>query len=143
MANVIGQRVLRKEDPRFLTGQGRYVDNLPLEGALYATFVRSPYPHARIDGIDASAATAAGAQVFTAADVELEPRAAHFPGIEPRMARPVLASGVVRYVGEIVAVVLSEDRDSGVDVAELVHVDYEPLDALIDPEEAAKDEMLL
>jgi carbon-monoxide dehydrogenase large subunit len=143
MANVIGQRVLRKEDPRFLTGQGRYVDNIPLDSALYATFVRSPFPHARIDGIDASAATAAGAQVFTAEDVALEPRAAHFPGIEPRMARPVLASVVVRYVGEIVAVVLTEDRDSGVDAAELVHVDYEPLDALVDAEEAAKDEMLL
>ena len=52
--SVIGQRVLRKEDPRFLTGQGRYVDNLELDGALHATFVRSPFAHARIEEIDTS-----------------------------------------------------------------------------------------
>ena len=143
MANVIGQRILRKEDPRFLTGQGRYVDNLPLEGALHATFVRSPFPHARINGIDISGATEAGAQVFTGADVDLEPRRPPFPGIEPRMARPVVAADVVRYVGEIVAVVLTEHRVSGVDAAELVLVDYEPLPVLVDPDEAARDELLL
>ena len=70
MTGVIGQRVLRKEDPRFLTGRGTYVDNLELEGALHAFFVRSPFPHARIDGIDTS--MVAGARVFTAADVGLE-----------------------------------------------------------------------
>ena len=143
MANVIGQRVLRKEDPRFLTGRGRYVDNMPLEGALHATFVRSPFPHARIDGIDASAAVEAGARVFTAADIDLEPRRPPFPGIETRMARPPLASGIVRFTGEIVAVVLTEDKVSGLDVAELVHVDYHPLPALVDPDEAARDETVL
>ncbi len=54
MSGFVGQRVLRKEDPRFLTGHGRYVDNLELEGALHVTFVRSPFPHARINGIDVS-----------------------------------------------------------------------------------------
>src|SRR5712692_5532801 len=134
--SVIGQRVVRKEDPRFLTGQGRYVDNLELEGALHATFVRSPFAHARLNGIDASmveAGTVEGARVLTAADIDLEPIAPHFPGIESRMARPPLARDVVRFAGEIVAVVLTESRDAGVDAAELVFVDYEPLPAVVDP----------
>ena len=54
MANVIGQRILRREDPRFLRGEGQYVENLPFENALHVTFVRSPLAHARITGIDAS-----------------------------------------------------------------------------------------
>jgi carbon-monoxide dehydrogenase large subunit len=142
--NVIGQRVLRREDPRFLTGQGRYVDNLPLAGALYATFVRSPFAHARIAGIDTSGVDAIdGAQVFTAEDVDVSPIEMHFPGVDPRMPRPVLARDVVRYAGEIVAVVLTEGRAEGADAAELVFVDYEPLPAVIDPDEAARDEVLL
>ena len=84
MTGFVGQRVLRKEDPRFLTGEGRYVDNLDLEDALYATFVRSPFPSARIEGIDTSMVD--GARVLIAADLGLEPLAPHFPGIEPRMA---------------------------------------------------------
>jgi carbon-monoxide dehydrogenase large subunit len=141
---VIGQRVLRKEDPRFLTGRGRYVDNLPLDGALYATFVRSPFAHARIVDIDVSGVEAIeGAQVFTAADLDVEPIGMHFPGVETGMPRPVLARDVVRYVGEIVAVVLTEERAEGVDAAELVFIDFEPLPALVDPEAAARDEVLL
>src|SRR5204862_5555005 len=72
MANVIGQRVRRKEDPRFLRGEGRYVDNMPLEDALHLTLLRSPVAHARITGIDVSEARALpGVQVFTADDIEL------------------------------------------------------------------------
>ena len=68
--SILGNRVLRKEDPRFLRGEGTYVENLPLEGARTVTFVRSPYAHARITGIDASAAEALpNIQVLTAADV--------------------------------------------------------------------------
>jgi aerobic carbon-monoxide dehydrogenase large subunit len=134
--SVIGQRVRRKEDPRFLTGRGRYVDNLELEGALHATFVRSPFAHARINGIDTS--MAAGARVLTAADVDLEPLAPHFPGIETRMARPPLARDVVRFAGDIVAVVLSASQAAGIDTAELVLVDYEPLPAVVDPASALR-----
>src|SRR5436190_23148429 len=69
--SVLGNRVLRTEDARFLRGEGTYVENLPLEGAAAVTFVRSPFAHARITGVDASAATALpGIQVFTAADVD-------------------------------------------------------------------------
>jgi aerobic carbon-monoxide dehydrogenase large subunit len=139
--SVLGQRVLRKEDPRFLTGRARYVDNLELENALHATFVRSPFPHARIDGVDTSMVE--GARVFTAADVDLEPRHPGFGNIEPRMKRPPLARDVVRFAGDIVAVVLSEDRAEGVDAAELVHVDYDPLPAVVDPAESLRGEILL
>jgi carbon-monoxide dehydrogenase large subunit len=143
--NVIGQRVLRKEDPRFLTGQGRYVENLPFENVLHATFVRSPFAHARIEGVDASAARELpGVQVFTAEEVDLPPYGPPpFPGLDPAMSRPVPARDVARFAGEIVAVVLSETRAHGVDAAELVFVDYDPLPAVVDPFEALKDEVLL
>ncbi len=143
--NVFGQRILRREDPRFLTGQGRFVDNLDLEGALYATFVRSPFAHARIAGVDVDAARGVpGTQVFTAADVDLPPFGPPpFPGIEQGMARPLVAGEVVRFTGDIVAVVVSEDRRSGIDAAELVFADYEPLPAVVSPEQALRDEVLL
>src|SRR4029077_19256518 len=97
MTGFVGQRVLRKEDPRFLTGEGRYVDNLDLEGALHVTFVRSPFASARIDGIDTSmleAGIAEGARVLVAAALGMEPLPPHFPGIETRMARPPVAEDI-------------------------------------------------
>ena len=143
--SILGNRVLRTEDGRFLRGAGQYVENLPLAGALTATFVRSPFAHARIDGIDASAAEALpNVQVFTGADVDLglfgPPP---FPGLDAAMGRPVMATDTVRFVGEIVAVVVSDGRVSGADAAELVAVDYDPLPVVVGPHAAAKDEVLL
>jgi aerobic carbon-monoxide dehydrogenase large subunit len=145
MANVIGQRIRRSEDPRFLTGQGRYVDDIDLPGALRATFVRSDWAHARIVGIDVSAAAALpDTQVFIAADLDL----GTFPlppflGIDARMQRPFMAADTVRFVGDVVAAVLTESRELGVDAAELVEVEYEELPVVIDPVEAMKDEVVL
>jgi carbon-monoxide dehydrogenase large subunit len=145
MAGIIGQRILRVEDGRFLRGEGRYVANLPLADALSVTFVRSPLAHALVTGIDTAAAAAMpGVQVFTAADVDLglfEPPP--LPGLELRMARPLVASERVRFVGEIVAVVLAESRAEGADAAELVLVDYEELPTVVDPAEALEDGSLL
>jgi carbon-monoxide dehydrogenase large subunit len=143
--SILGNRVLRKEDPRFLRGEGTYVENLPLEGALTVTFVRSLLAHAKINEIDASAAEALpGVQVFTAADVDLPPfDPPPLPGLNQKMGRPVVAKDIVRFVGEIVAAVVSEDRATGIDAAELVYVDYDPLPAVVDPAEALKDETLL
>jgi carbon-monoxide dehydrogenase large subunit len=143
--SILGNRVLRKEDPRFLRGEGRYVENLPLDGALAVTFVRSLLAHARINGVDTAAARALpNVQVLTAADVDAGPFGPPpFPGLEPRMSRPLVAGEVVRFVGEIVAIVVSEDRTAGADAAELVAVDYEPLPAVVSPLEAGKDEVLL
>lgn len=143
--SILGNRVLRLEDPRFLRGQGRYVENLPLEGALTVTFVRSPLGHARIGAVDASAAEALpNVQVFTGADVDAHPFGSppqwH---ITPGMERPLVARDVVRFAGDIVAIVVSDDRASGLDAAELVMVDYDPLPTVLTVEEAVKDEVLL
>jgi carbon-monoxide dehydrogenase large subunit len=137
--------VLRREDPRFLRGEGRYVENLPLEGAVSIGFVRSLLAHARITGVDASAAEALpGVQVLTGGDVDLPPYGPPpFPGINPGMGRTLVATDVVRFVGDIVAIVVGPDRTASADASELVLVDYDPLPAVVTPEDAARDEVLL
>jgi carbon-monoxide dehydrogenase large subunit len=142
---MMGQRVLRVEDERFLRGEGLYVENLALPGALHTTFVRSPYAHARIAGIDASAALEVpGTRVYTASDIGLAPSPPPpLPFIDQTMGRPFVASDVVRFVGEVVAVVVTETRAAGVDAAELVEVDYEPLPVVVSPEQALENEVLL
>jgi carbon-monoxide dehydrogenase large subunit len=143
--SILGNRVLRTEDARFLRGEGQYVENLPLEGAATVTFVRSLFAHAKINGIDTSAAEAIpGVQVFTAKDVDLPPFGPPpLPGLNEKMGRPCVAGDTVRFVGEIVAVVVAEDRATGADAAELVMVDYDPLPAVVDPADALKDETLI
>jgi carbon-monoxide dehydrogenase large subunit len=139
MANVIGQRILRREDSRFLRGQGSYVENLEAAAALHVAFVRSPYAHARVLGVDSSAAD--GVQVFTAADLDVGPvPTIGWPGLDQSRPRPLLAQDVVRHVGEIIAVVVAESRAEAVDAAELVLVDYEPLEPLVDLDAALADE---
>ena len=144
MAHVTGQRVRRREDPRFLTGAGCFVDDLRLPDALWVAFVRSDLAHARIHGIDVTAAALPGTQVFTAADLGL----GTFPlppflGIDDRMRRPLMAADTVRFMGEVVAVVVTETREQGADAAELVEVEYEPLPVVTDPLQALRDEVLL
>jgi carbon-monoxide dehydrogenase large subunit len=121
------------------------VDDFRLAGALHVTFVRSPFAHARITSIDTSeAARLPGVQVFTAADLDLTvfPPPPFFE-MDARMFRPFLASEKVRFAGEIVAIVLAETREQSVDAAELVEVDYEPLQAVTDPDAAVEGETLL
>jgi carbon-monoxide dehydrogenase large subunit len=137
--SILGNRVLRKEDPKFLTTGGVYVDDLLdeplLAGAAHVTYVRSTIAHARILSIDSSDAAAMDGviAVFTAADLGLEPRPSAY---NPMVTRTALASDKVRYVGEPVAVIVSETREQGEDAAEAVIVDYEPLEALVDVEAA-------
>ena len=120
------------------------MDDMPLPGALHLTFVRSYLAHAKINGIDKSAAEAAGAQVFLAGDTDLTVNPAPpMLGLDPRMFRPLLASQTVRFVGDIVAIVLADTREASADAAELVEIDYEALPVVTDPIEAAKDEVLL
>ena len=143
--SILGERVLRKEDPKFLTTGGVYVDDMDeplLEGGLHVTYARSTMAHARITGIDASAAKAAPGvvAVYTAADLGLEPVPAAF---NPMVARPLLAHAVVRYVGEPVAAIVTERRDQGEDAAELVEVSYEPLEVLLDVETSVASSTLL
>ena len=145
---ALGSRVLRTEDPRLLTGRGRYVADLTdprLAGSLHAVFVRSTIAHGVITGIDTSAAVAAPgvAGVFTAADLDIGPVPAPVPMFPPAMAAPVLADGRVRYVGEPVAAVVAESVALAVDAAELVVVDVDRLPPVVGPEAAATDEVLL
>ena len=140
--SIMGTRVLRTEDPRLLTNGGVYTDDLrlpELTGAAYVTIVRSPVAHALITGIDTSAAAAQPGvvAVLTAADLPSPPE-----GGDPT-AEPLLAVGRVRYVGEPVALVLTEGRYQGEDAAELVSVDYELLPAIPGVEEALTGETLL
>jgi carbon-monoxide dehydrogenase large subunit len=132
--SILGNRVVRREDPRFLTVGGTYVDDVKVEGALHVHYVRSTMPHARITSIDVNEAKAAPGvvAVYTHDDVDLDPIASN----NPAMPRQWLAKDVVRYVGEPIAAVVTEERYQGPDAAELVWVDYEPLPALVDPEAA-------
>ena len=144
MANVVGQRVRRREDPRFITGQGRFVDDIRLSGALHVTFIRSPWAHARITGIDADDARGLpGVQVFTAGQVDLGRSAPLYLELVEYWHRPYLAGERVRFAGEIVAVVLAETRERTVDAAELVRVDYDPLRVVADVSKALGGEVLL
>ena len=132
--------VPRREDRPLVTGAARYCDDLAPPGALHAVFVRAPLAHGRILGIDpAPAAAMPGvAGVWTAADLGLPPLP---PGDGPAaMARPVLATGTVRFLGEAVAVVVAGSRAQAMDAAEAVEVDYEPLEVVVDPRAALADD---
>ncbi len=135
--SLLGNAVPRVEDPALLTGRGRYVDDLPIAGVLHAHFVRAPLAHGRILGIDADDARAMPGvvAVYTAADLGLAPYAV-FTRIHPECARPPLAEGTVRFVGDPVAVVIAETRTQALDAAEAVVVDYDPLPAVTDMEAA-------
>ncbi len=143
--SILGNRVLRVEDPAFLTVGGHYGDDLRFDGALWATFVRSTMAHATISSLDVEEARSLPGVVaiFTGDDVDLAPQSG-MPGMLPdTMARPLLARGTVRFVGEPVAVVLTEERYQGPDAAEAVFVDYEPLPAVVDAADAVNEETLL
>src|SRR5207248_10741102 len=91
--SILGNRVARVEDRRFLTGKGTYIENLSLEGALAVTFVRSPLAHARIAGVDTTAAEALpGVQVITGADVDVSIGPPPIPVLEQGMRRAVVAT---------------------------------------------------
>ncbi|HEY1634798.1 MAG TPA: xanthine dehydrogenase family protein molybdopterin-binding subunit [Acidimicrobiales bacterium] len=143
--SILGNRVVRKEDPKFLTRGGTYVDDLKLDGAARVTYVRSTSAHARILSIDVDEARSAPGilTVVTAADVDLEPAPLEMPLLNQQMGQPWLARDVVRYVGEAVVAIVSETQAQGADAAELVLVDYEPLPVLVDPEEAIDSSTLL
>jgi carbon-monoxide dehydrogenase large subunit len=143
--SILGNRVLRREDPKFLTTGGIYGDDLALDGALWVTFVRSTMAHARITAIDTSGAREIPGvvAVYTAQDVDLPVLPTGAPGGHAAMGRPLLALGTVRFVGEPVAAILSEQRQVGEDAVEAVFVDYEPLPTLVGQVAARDSETLL
>jgi carbon-monoxide dehydrogenase large subunit len=147
IGSILGHPVLRTEDPGLLRGEALFVDDLPCEGAMWAAFVRSPFAHARVHGVDPSEATAMPgvAGVFTAHDLDVDTEASageteggteEDEAEEAYFARPLLAHDVVRFAGEPVAVVLAASREQAADAAEAVLVDYEPLPSVTDPDAA-------
>ena len=142
---LVGAPVARVEDPRILTGGGRYVDDLRLPGTLHAAFLRSPHAHARIGAVDAGPAErAAGVRTIVHGR---SPAVQALGDIRPTIttpgiacpARPVLARDVVRFVGEPLAVVVAESRYRAEDALELLRVDYELLPPVVDAEAAMDD----
>jgi aerobic carbon-monoxide dehydrogenase large subunit len=144
----IGQPVSRLEDPRFITGRGRYVDDIGLPQQCYGVVVMSPHAHARIKSIDTANAKAAPGvvAVLTGADVEAD-KLGSFSPIMPedmggpkgyRTLRSILSVGKVRSVGERVAFVVAETLAQARDAADLVEVDYEPLPSVVTLEDAVK-----
>ncbi|MBV8574290.1 MAG: molybdopterin-dependent oxidoreductase, partial [Acetobacteraceae bacterium] len=139
--SVIGDAPKRREDFRFVTGRGRYLDDLAFEGLAHAVVLRSPHAHAVIRAVDPGAARAALGvlAVLTAEDARgdglqpLRPSAEANAVTGERFAfapQPLLASGKVRYAGEPVAVIVAESRARALDAAEQVVVDYSPLPAV-------------
>ncbi|MDE0358177.1 MAG: xanthine dehydrogenase family protein molybdopterin-binding subunit [Gammaproteobacteria bacterium] len=141
----IGASLKRKEDARFLTGRGRYTDDINLPGQLYAHLLRSTVAHANLGSVDTSAAEAAPGvhAVFTGPDMEavggvptgwLIHSKDGSPMVEPK--HPAMAIGKVRHVGEIVAIVVAETRDQAREAAALIDIDYQELPAVASLEAA-------
>ena len=135
----VGKRMLRVEDGPLLKGRGGFVDDLPVKkGTLHAAILRSPHPHARILSIDVSEALKQPGVKSTMTGAELALQVKNFViGFEtPPMDYRGMAIDKVRYVGEPVVVVSATDRYKAEDALDFIHVDYEPLPAVIDPVEA-------
>ena len=145
-AKYFGAAVKRREDPRFLRGEARYIDDVKLAGMLHAAFLRSPHAHARIVGLrtDAAAALPGVVRVFTFADLErwMKPLPL-FGAAPPGLAAAIrfdirqapqyaLCKDRARHVGEIVAMVVADSRARAEDAAERIEVDWEPLPAAVD-----------
>ncbi|MCZ6613885.1 MAG: xanthine dehydrogenase family protein molybdopterin-binding subunit [Thaumarchaeota archaeon] len=135
-----------REDLRFITGKGNYVDDVHLSGTLHASFLRSPYPHAKIKNIDFSQALDLPGVLAVVTGKELAdslpplPLFMQGPGVK-RFTKYGLALDKVRCVGEPVAAVIAEDKYLADDALELIMVDYEPLDPLVDPREARQEKV--
>ncbi len=139
--SILGNAVLRREDPTLLKGIDEYYDDMAVDGVGYVHFVRSPYAHATLGPVDTSEAEGMPGVVgvWTADNIDI-PDFQGFPMFPVEFNRPVLAKGKVRFVGDIIAVVVADSRDEAADAAEAVVVDYEPLQAVVDMEAALNDD---
>ncbi len=146
-ARAIGARVLRAEDPRILTGRGRYVDDIVLPGMLHAAFLRSQVPHGRLRSVDVDrgqAAARGGGRLHRRGHGPADPTGAgrsrpSASHMMPGMRSPAfyaLATDKVRYVGDPIAMVVAEDRYVAEDALELIVEDIEMLDPIVTYEDA-------
>jgi carbon-monoxide dehydrogenase large subunit len=135
----VGERIKRREDPRLITGQGIYVDDVRLPGMLTALVLRSPHAHAKITSVNLDAARSLEGVVCALSGADLKDKIGSLPCVAPAEHvpfHPVLAVGKVRFVGEGVAVVVASNAYVAQDAVDLIEVDYDPLDAVVDPEKA-------
>jgi carbon-monoxide dehydrogenase large subunit len=146
-AGPVGASIKRVEDPRFITGQARFLDDIKLTGMTHMAILRSPYAHANIRSVDTSKAAAMPGVlgVFTGADIPYNPLPMAWPaggssGIQNNVNMPrVLATDSVKWTGEGVAAVVAETAEQAFDAIETIDVDYEPLPAVVDVEKAVAD----
>ena len=144
--DVLGAPIKRVEDPRFITGKGRYLDDITLTGMTHMAILRSPYAHANIRSIDTSKAkTMPGVlAVFVGADIPWNPLPMAWPaggsaGIQNNVSTPrILATDAVKWTGEGVAALVAETEAQAVDALEAIQVDWEPLPAVVDAEKATQ-----
>ena len=143
---LFGSGIRRREDPRLITGRASYTDDIKLPGMVHAAILRSPYAHANITSIDTSAAVCQPGviAVYTGGDIEghLNPIPCAWLIPDSNLVtpdHPAIAKDKVRYVGDAVAVVVAENRYQAEDALEHIDVDYEPLDATINPKASTMD----
>lgn len=144
-ASLMGARVRRKEDPRLITGTATYVGDMKLPGMEYVALVRSPYPHARIGKIDPTVALQQPGVTAVVTGKDLFPHYEPLPlqggadnagPVHKQQSRLALAYDRVLYVGEAVAAIIATSPEAAVDAVAAVAVDWEPLPAVVDPEQA-------
>jgi CO/xanthine dehydrogenase Mo-binding subunit len=136
----LGKSINRVEDPRFLRGEGRYLDDIKLENMAHAAIVRSPHAHAGIVSVDTQKAEALPGVVRVVTGADVAEHAAPLPsfGAGP-IVQDMIAIEKVRHYGEAVAAVIAEDRYIAEDACDLIEIEYEPLPVVLDPAEARKD----
>jgi carbon-monoxide dehydrogenase large subunit len=145
--DVLGTSVKRVEDPRFITGKGRYLDDIKLTGMAHLAILRSPYAHANIRSVDTSKAkTMPGViAVIVGADIPYNPLPMAWPaggssGVVNNVSTPrTLATDSVKWTGEGVAAVVAETPEQAIDALDAIEVDYEPLPAVVDAEKATQE----
>ena len=145
MGSILGNRVVRVEDPRFLTGEGTYVENMDLPNGTWVQFVRSQYAHGSIVSIDVSDALDVPGviAIYTGAEIDLPVFPHGMPTLPDGCQRPLIAHDRVRFVGEPVAAVIAENRYAAADAVDLVIVDIDPLPAIVELDDALADETLI
>jgi carbon-monoxide dehydrogenase large subunit len=145
-ADVLGERIKRVEDPKFITGKGRYLDDIKLTGMVHIAILRSPYAHAKIKSVDTSGAKSMPGvvAVFVGADIPYNPLPFAWPaggsaGIQNNVNMPrVLATDDVKWTGEGVAAVVAETPEQAFDALEALQVDNEPQPTVVDAEKATQ-----
>ncbi|GAC1407248.1 MAG: aerobic carbon-monoxide dehydrogenase large subunit [Candidatus Velthaea sp.] len=142
--HALGQSMKRKEDPRFIRGAGRFLDDIVLPNMLFLALVHSPYPHAKITKIDKSAALALpGVKAVLTGEDLVAANLGWIPTFHGYDKQMVLAVGKAVFQYQEVAGVVATSREAAFDGAELVEVEYEPLTPVIDPFESLKDEQII